>query len=223
MPHPHLLVQPRAGFTWLRLSNPERRNALDVSLGMALRDALSDDLEQPLLLGSADPAMFCSGADLTLPDAERAAVSDLVYDCCELLITRPGPVIAVITGPAVGGGAQIAAAADIRVAGPGARLKFTGPPELNLVIGAWLLPGVVGRGLAMDLVLTGRWIESGEALAAGLLSRVVPDPADAAEAMVASFGALTAVKEVMAAGDLMDRLRAERRANQDAWAIRIGS
>lgn len=223
MPHPHLLVQPRTGFSWLRLSVPERRNALDVGLAMALRDALLADPEQPVLLGSTDPSVFCAGADLTIPDAERAAVSDLIYDCCELLITRPGPVIAVVTGPAVGGGAQLAAAADLRVAGTGARLRFIGPPGMNLVVGAWLLPSLAGRGLAMDLVLTGRWIESDEALAAGLVSRVVPDPVGAAEEMIASLGARTAVKDVMAAGDLLDRLRAERRANQDAWAIRIGS
>ena len=223
MPHPHLLVQPRTGYTWLRLAHPERRNALDVGLAMALRDALSADLEQPVLLGSSDPSVFCAGADLTIPDAERAAVSELVYDCCELLITRPGPVIAVVTGPAVGGGAQLAAAADLRVASHGARLRFTGPPGMDLVVGAWQLPSLVGRGLAMDLVLTGRWIASAEALAAGLVSRMVPDPADVAEEMAASLGARPAVKEVMAVGMLMDRLRAERRANQDAWAIRIGS
>lgn len=223
MPHPHLLVQPRPGFTWIRLAHPERRNALDVGLAMALRDELAVDLARPVLLGSSDPSVFCAGADLTIPDAERAAVSDLVYDCCELLITRPGPVIAVVTGSAVGGGAQVAAAADLRVASDGARLRFTGPPGMDLVVGAWLLPTLVGRGLAMDLALTGRWIESAEALTAGLVNRVVPDPGAVAEEMAASFRARPAVKEVMAAGDLMVRLRAERRANQDAWAIRIGS
>jgi enoyl-CoA hydratase/carnithine racemase len=223
MPHPHLLVQPCTGYTWLRLAHPERRNALDVGLAMALRDALSADLERPVLLGSNDPSVFCAGADLTIPDAERAAVSDLVYDCCELLITRPAPVIAVVSGPAVGGGAQIAAAADLRVAGADARLRFTGPPGMDLVVGAWLLPSLVGRGLAMDLVLTGRWISSAAALAAGLVNRVASDPAGVAEEMLASLGTRTAAKEVMAAGDLMDRLRAERRANRDAWAIRIGS
>jgi enoyl-CoA hydratase len=223
MPHPHLLVQPRTGYSWLRLSRPGRRNALDVGLAMALRDELSADLEQPVLLGSTDPSVFCAGADLMIPDAERAAVSDLVYDCCELLITRPGPVIAVVTGPAVGGGAQLAAAADLRVAGDGARLRFTGPPGMDLVVGAWLLPSLVGRGLATDLVLTGRWIEAAEALATGLVSRVASDPSGAAEEMVAALGTRAALKEVLAAGDLLDRLRAERRANQDAWAIRIGS
>jgi len=103
-------------------------------------------------------------------------VSDLVYDCCETIITRPGPVIAVLTGPAVGGGAQLAAASDLRIAGPGARLRWTGPPGLDLAVGAWLLPDLVGRAAAMDLVLTGRWLEAAEALALGLVNRVCDDP-----------------------------------------------
>lgn len=60
----------------------------------------------------------------------------LVYNCCETIITRPGPVIAVLTGPAVGGGAQLAAASDLRIAGPAARLRWTGPPGLDLAVGA---------------------------------------------------------------------------------------
>jgi hypothetical protein len=99
MPHPHLIIENGpAGSRWLRLSRPERRNALDVSLTLAVRDALAADPSVPVLLGSADPQVFCAGADLTISDAERAAVSDLIYDCCETIITRPGPVIAVLTG-----------------------------------------------------------------------------------------------------------------------------
>ena len=119
MPHPHLAVETSsAGYRWLRLSRPERRNALDVGLLRAVTDSLAAEPEVPVLLASADPRAFCAGADLTIPAAERAAVSDLVYDCCETIVTRPGPVIAVLTGPAVGGGAQLAAASDLRIAGP---------------------------------------------------------------------------------------------------------
>ena len=102
--------------------------------------------------------MFCAGADLTITDAERAAVSDLVYECCETIITRPGPVIAVLTGPAAGGGAQLGDAAGI------------------------------AAGIAADLAGTGTG--AGEC----------------------------GIKAVMAAGGLLDRLRAERSANRSAWA-----
>jgi enoyl-CoA hydratase/carnithine racemase len=174
-----------------------------------------------VLLGSSDPQVFCAGADLTVTDAERASVSDLVYDCCETIITRPGPVIAVVTGPAVGGGAQLAAAADVRIAGPDARLRWTGPPGVDLVVGAWLLPSLVGRGLAIDLVLTGRWIASDEALTAGLVNRVAQDPEPTAAEIAAGLTTRPAIKKVMATGDLLDRLQAERLVNQAAWAGQI--
>jgi enoyl-CoA hydratase len=222
MPHPHLLVQTLAGDTgtWLRLSRPERRNALDASLARALRDALAGlEPARPALLGSTDPRVFCAGADLTISDTERAEVSDLVYDCCEIIITRPGPVIAVLTGAAVGGGAQFAAAADLRIASAAARLRWTGPPGMDLVVGAWILPDLVGRGVAMDLVLTGRWLDSTEALARGLVHRITETPEQDAEALLPLSSA--PVKQVIGDATLLDRLTAESLANQAAWAARL--
>jgi enoyl-CoA hydratase/carnithine racemase len=222
MPHPHLMVEHGpAGCRWLRLARPERRNALDADLMAAVRDALAAEPQMPVLLGSADPRVFCAGADLTISDAERATVSDLIYDCCEIMITRPGPVIAVVTGAAVGGGAQLAAASDLRIAGPAARLRWIGPPGPDLAVGAWLLPDLVGRGTAMELVLAGRWVEAAEALALGLVNQVEDEPERAAEQTAASLaarGAGAGAKAVMAAGGLLDRLRAEREVNRSAWA-----
>ena len=88
-------------------------------------------------------------------------------------------------------------------------------------MGAWLLPELVGRGAAMDLVLTGRWLEAAEALALGLLNHVSEDPERLASQLAADLAARgvgTGVKAIMAAGGLMDRLRAERAANRSAWA-----
>jgi len=228
MPHPHLTVETSpAGYRWLRLARPERRNALDVSLLRAVTDSLAAEPGVPVVLGSADPQVFCAGADLTISAAERAAVSDLVYDCCETIVTRPGPVIAVLTGPAVGGGAQLAAASDLRIASPAARLRWTGPPGLELAVGAWLLPDLVGRGTAMDLVLTGRWVEAAEAVTLGLVNRVCDDPERVAAEVAtdlarrsagAGADAAAGAKAVMAAGGLLDRMRAERAANRLAWA-----
>ena len=99
MPHPKLLVEHHpAGYRWLRLARPERRNALDPGLMAAVRDTLAAEPGTPVVLGSTDPRVFCAGADLTISDAERSVVSDLVYDCCQAIVTRPGPVIA---GPLV--------------------------------------------------------------------------------------------------------------------------
>jgi len=88
-------------------------------------------------------------------------------------------------------------------------------------VGAWLLPDLVGRATAMDLVLTGRWLEAAEALALGLVNRVCDDPEPVAAALAADLadrGAGAGVKAVMAAGGVLDRLRAERAANRSAWA-----
>jgi enoyl-CoA hydratase len=222
MRHPQLLVEDHpAGYRWLRLDRPERRNALDPGLMAAVRDALAAEPGTLAVLGSTDPQVFSAGADLTISDAERAVVSDLVYDCCQTIVTRPGPVIAVITGAAVGGGAQLAAAADFRIAGPRARLRWIGPPGLDLAVGAWVLPDLVGRGAALDLVLTGRWVAAAEALALGLVHQVTGDPESAAGKLagdLAARGIGAGVKPVMAAGGLLDRLRAEREVNRVAWA-----
>jgi enoyl-CoA hydratase/carnithine racemase len=233
--HPQLMIERSpAGYRWLRLARPERRNALDVDLAVAVRDAIAAEPEMPVLLGSADPQVFCAGADLSISDSERSVISDLIYDCCQTMVTRPGPVISVITGAAVGGGAQLAAASDLRIAGPGARLRWIGPrqdaprgtrqateADPELAVGAWLLPDLVGRGTAMDLVLTGRWVEAAEALALGLVNRVSDAPERDAEQIasdLAARGAAAGVKAVMADGGLLDRLRAEREVNRAAWA-----
>src|SRR5215472_15252964 len=190
MPHPHLRVERSpAGYRRLLLSRPQRHNALDAGLAGALRDALAEDQVEPVVLGSTDPLMFCAGADLTVADADRAVVSDLLYECYEVMITRPGPVIAAVGGPAVGGGAQLAAAADVRIAGPAARLRWTGPPGRDLAVGAWLLPDLIGRGAALDLVLTGRWVEAAEALALGLVNQIDDDPERAAEQIAEGLAA----------------------------------
>ena len=223
-PHPHLRVERRpAGYRLLLLSRPQRHNALDVELARALRDAIAADPSAPLVLGSTDPRAFCAGADLTIPDAARAMVSDLFYECCEILITRPGPVIAAVGGPAAGGGAQLAAAADVRIAGPAARLRWTGPPGMDLAVGAWILPDLVGRATALDLIMTARWVDATEALSLGLVSDVVAEPLTAAADLAGDLaargpGPLARAKPIMAVGGLLDRLRAEHQANQSAWA-----
>jgi enoyl-CoA hydratase/carnithine racemase len=224
MPHPHLVVEHcPAGYRRILIDRPELRNALDAGLAGALRDSLAGDPATPVVLASADPRAFCAGADLTVPDAQRAIVSDVLYECYEIMITRPGPVIAALAGPAVGGGAQLAAAADLRIAGPGARLRWTGPPGRDLVVGAWILPELIGRGPAMELLMTGRWVTAAEALALGLVNRIDDDPARAADGLAAELAARTggqaaSVKTIAAMGGLLDRLRAEKQANRSAWA-----
>jgi enoyl-CoA hydratase len=223
MPHPHLRVERNpAGYRRLLLSRPRQHNALDVGLARALRDAFAEDLPDPVVLGSTEPLVFCAGADLTMSDADLAIVSDLLYDCYEIMVPRPGPVIAAVGGPAVGGGAQLAAAADLRIAGPSARLRFAGPPGFALAVGAWVLPDLVSRGRALDLITTARWVDAAEALSLGLVSQVTPEPLQAAaglaEDLLARGPGSAAKAKMITAGGLLDRLRAEHRANRSAWA-----
>jgi enoyl-CoA hydratase len=224
MPHPFVLVERgAAGYVRVLLARPERRNALDIGMTRALLDAFYAERNAPVLIESADPGVFCAGADLTVPEVDRAEVSDLLYDLYEVIVTRPGPVIAVVGGPAVGGGAQLAGAADLRIAGPGGRFRWTGPPGRGLAVGAWLLPSLVGRGAAMELTMTGRWVESAEALRIGLVNRVDEEPGQLAAVLARGLlergaDAVGAVKLIASADGLLDRLHAERAANRAAWA-----
>jgi enoyl-CoA hydratase/carnithine racemase len=223
MLHPSVLLEPNpAGYLRVLLARPDRRNALDAGMVSALVDAFKSDDDTPVLIESADPRMFCAGADLTVPEDRRAEVSDLLYACYEIMITRPGPIIAVVSGPAVGGGAQLAAAADLRVAGPGARFRWVGPAGRGLAVGVWVLPELVGRGAALDLTMTGRWVMATEALQLGLVSRLADQPglvaAELAESLLTDgAGTVSRIKRVALAGGLLDRLRAERAANRAAW------
>ena len=224
MTHPRLRAErtPR-GFRRLLLTCPERHNPLDAALARALRDAFAEDRGELVVLGSTGRNVFCAGADMTISETERAEVSGLLYECLEIMITRPGPVIAAVAGPAVAGGAQLATAADLRIAGPAARFRWIGPPGRDLAVGAWVLPDLVGRGRAAELAMTGRWVDAAEALALGLVNRVDPEPLPAAEELAAKLaaggaGSLARIKVITATGGLLDRLHAERRANQEAWA-----
>jgi enoyl-CoA hydratase len=224
MPHPFVLVTPSpAGYLRVLLARPERRNALDTGMTRALLEAFNTERNSPVLLESASPGVFCAGADLSVTEAHRSEVSDLLYQLYEVMVTRPGPVIAVVTGPAVGGGAQLAGAADLRIGSPGARFRWMGPPGRGLAVGAWLLPGLVGRGTALELTMTGRWVEAAEALRIGLVNRVDDEPSQLAAVLaegLAERGADTPgkVKLIASADGLLDRLHAERAANRAAWA-----
>ena len=211
-----------SGYLRVRLARPDRRNALDAGMTRALLDIVRADPAVLLLIESTDPAAFCAGADLTVPDRERAEVSDLLYQCYEAMVTRPGPVIAVVEGPAVGGGAQLAGAADLRIVGPRGRFRWVGPPGRDLAVGAWLLPDLIGRGAALELALTGRWVEAAEAQQLGLANLVVDEPGKVAAKLARGLlargaGATGNVKLIASAGGLLERLRAEREANRAAW------
>jgi enoyl-CoA hydratase/carnithine racemase len=208
----------------IRFDAPAVRNAIDEQTAVALDRALAADPQAVAVLGSTDPGIFCAGADLTVDDDERRQLSDRLYQCYRTMVTRPGPVIAVVQGPAVGGGAQLTAAADLRVAGPAARWRWVGPGH-GLAVGAWVLPDLVGRGRALDLLLSSRWVDAAEAAAIGLAPAAESDPWASAARLVEQVSgldvdAIRRVKQITANPGLLAALQAERDGNA-GWDGRV--
>lgn len=209
---------PRPGVLLLRLARPEKRNALNPALVEALIEALRDPDARAVVLSSADPAGFCAGADLSLPDAARAAVSERLYALYAAMVSHRAPIIAAVGGPAVGGGAQLAVAADIRIGSPAARIRFVGPAH-GLAVGTWALPSLVGRGRALELCLSMRDVGADEALAIGLLDRRADDAEAAALDLATHIATLDppAVARLKGAvrdsAGLLGALEAERAGN----------
>lgn len=178
-----------SGVRTLALDRPARRNALDLATVQALRGELARPGARAIVLASATEAIFCAGADLSIDDGERAEVSRGLYALYEEIVAAPVPVLAALGGAAVGGGAQLAVAADLRVAGRGAWIRFVGPGH-GLAVGAWALPSLVGRGRAIDLCLSGRRVDAQEAHAIGLVERLADDPLEAAQKLATEWAAL---------------------------------
>ena len=218
-----LIDRPAEDVLRLRLNRPARLNAINTPLVEALNAAFDGVDARAVVLDSSTPRAFCAGADLDLEDAERARVSDLLYELYEKMVQLPIPIVAAINGNAVGGGAQLAIAGDLRVAGPLAVLRVAGPGH-GLAVAAWALPSLVGRGRALDLCLAMREVGAEEALAIGLVDRLEENPSEAAIDLASAFARLDPaaagrVKRVVttASGNL-DALREERAGNREAWS-----
>ena len=215
--------EPAEGVLRLRLDRPAKRNAVDRELAEALVEAFGSSDAKVVILGSSGPEAYCAGLDLSLEPAERVAVSDLLYETYERMLPSPAPIVASI--PGIGGGAQLAIAADLRVAGPTAQIRFAGPGH-GLAVGAWGLGSLVGRGRAMDLCLSMRPVSADEAAAIGLVDRVAHDPdAEALELATRlvrlDARAVARVKRLVTSDGLLEALRRERRDNLSTWSGEI--
>lgn len=177
-----LLRERRDEIEIITLNRAEKRNALSLELVRALHAALDElwldrALRAVVLQGAGDH--FMAGADIAqLRERGRDEALDSINGSLFMRVEElPVPVIAAVKGYTVGGGCELALAADLRVAGRSARL---GQPEVGLGIipgagGTHRLPRVVGLGRAKELILTGRIVDAQEALAMGLVNRVVDD------------------------------------------------
>ncbi|MEQ4618438.1 MAG: enoyl-CoA hydratase [Corticimicrobacter sp.] len=173
-------VRGRVGI--LTLNRPKALNALndDVmdALGVALLEFDADDDIGAIVITGSEKA-FAAGADITVMkdlNYVEALRSDFITRNWETIRRVRKPVIAAVSGYALGGGCELAMMCDIIIAGDNARF---GQPEIKLGImpgagGSQRLPRAVGKSKAMDLVLTARMMDAAEAERAGLVSRVVP-------------------------------------------------
>jgi enoyl-CoA hydratase/carnithine racemase len=222
-----ITLETTDGIGTIRLNRPPV-NALNDQvtdeLAEAARAAAADDVRAVVIYGGEK--VFAGGADITVMAeasyAEMAARGARLQGAVNLLAALGKPVVAAITGYALGGGMEVALAADFRVAGERARL---GQPEILLGVipgagGTQRLPRLIGPAKAKDLIFSGRLVNADEALRIGLVDQVVPD-ADvysAAVGMVQRYAsgpalALRAAKQAIDTGlgvDLATGLEIER-------------
>jgi len=174
-----VLVEIAGGVGTLTLNRPEKLNAFDRALCDELTDALrmlaqSDGVRAIVITGAG--RAFCAGADLAVLEADGPALVAAGKDVALAIRGAPQPVLAVVNGPAAGGGANLALACDYRIASDQASIGQVFH-QLGLVPdwgGSFFLPRLVGTSKALELVWSARMVPAVEALVLGLFDRVVP-------------------------------------------------
>ncbi|ANM28847.1 hypothetical protein ABI59_03340 [Acidobacteria bacterium Mor1] len=169
---------------WITIDRPKKLNALNRQtvgeIACAVEKANADDGVGVLVLTGSGEKAFVAGADIaemSALDATRGQeFSRFLHASLDRVERSPKPVIAAINGFALGGGCELAQACHVRICSDNARF---GQPEVNLGLipgagGSQRLPRIVGRGRALDLILSGEMIGAEEALRIGLVTKVVP-------------------------------------------------
>jgi enoyl-CoA hydratase len=185
----------------ITVNRPDKLNALNdatmAELGQAIEQVRTDRSVAGIVVTGAGRA-FIAGADISELKAKSAAeiyaLARRGQEVFRRFETSPKPVIAAINGFALGGGCELAMACHVRIAAESA--KF-GQPEVKLGItpgygGTQRLTRLVGRGRALQLLLTGEMIDANEAYRIGLVNRVVPTGEQAVEAARAMIGQMLA-------------------------------
>lgn len=193
----HVTVETASGVATIRVDRPPM-NALDTAVQAGLAAAAAEvteraDVRAVVIYGG--PKVFAAGADVKEMagwDYQTMVLrSQALQDSFTAVARIPKPTIAAVTGYALGGGLELALAADLRVCGDNAKL---GLPEILLGIipgagGTQRLPRLIGSARAKDLILTGRFVGAAEAKSIGLVDRVVA-PDDVLTEAVALAGQL---------------------------------
>ena len=189
-----VLVTRDGHIATVALNNPARLNALNklmwVALGAAMHELSADDTLRCVVLRGAGDKAFAAGADIAEFASERAdarqakSYGEIIHATMQAVARCRHPVVALIKGACVGGGLEIAAMCDLRICGVSSRF---GVPikNLGLTMGYGELQGLlalVGRAVALEILLEGRVFDAAEALHKRLVNRVVPDDDVEAEA-----------------------------------------
>lgn len=214
MTYESILFAVEDGVATLTLNRPEKLNAYTTEMGEeavdAFRRARADDAVRAVILTGAGRG-FCAGVDLEHLKAHRAGASagkgpklgeeDFLTALPLELLQYPKPVIAAINGAAIGVGVTMVLPCDVRLAAASAKLGVTFA-KLGLLPGlgsTHLLPRLVGRAKALELVLSARVIPAAEAAEIGLVNRVVPDDQLLPEARALAAQMAQCAPEVLAA------------------------
>jgi enoyl-CoA hydratase len=235
MSYETLLTETRGAVALITLNRPKALNALNSIVMAELTEALSafgkNEAIGAIVLTGSEKA-FAAGADIKEMqgiDFVEAYVNDFISGWEAIAATRK-PMIAAVSGFALGGGCELAMMCDFIIASETA--KF-GQPEITLGVipgmgGSQRLTRAVGKAKAMDMVMTGRMMDAAEAERAGLVSRIVSperliDDAVEAAAKIASFprAAVLMAKEAISRsfeGTLAEGLRFERRLFHSLFA-----
>lgn len=184
MPYTTLLTELRDGILTVTVNRPDKLNALNdqviAELGQVAAEALAGDQIKGVILTGSGAKSFVAGADISelssqspMLGKERSLAGQAVFRRFEALRK---PVIAAVNGFCLGGGCELAMACHLRFAAENARF---GQPEVKLGIGPGYgatvrLPRLIGRGRAIELLLTGAMIDAQEAWRLGLVNRVFP-------------------------------------------------
>jgi len=179
-----VIYEKQGNIGYITLSRPQALNAYNIQMRDELYqilEAIRDDSEvRVAVLKGAGEKAFCAGADLseflTAPSPVAAREARWARDIWGLFLSITKPFIAAVHGFVIGSGVEMALCCDIRLAAANARFCL---PEVGLGIipaagGTQTLPRVVGKADALDMLLTGRWVDAEEALRMRLVTRVVP-------------------------------------------------
>lgn len=183
----YLNVQIEDAICTISINRPDKLNALNVAVIEELRSVFTkiqdhQEIKGVILTGEGEKA-FAAGADIAeiaeLNDLRARKFAENGQEVFTLIENCPKPVIAAVNGFALGGGCELAMACHFRIAS--ANAKF-GQPEVNLGLipgygGTQRLTTLIGRGRAMELMMTGDMLTAQEALTLGLVNHVLPDKA----------------------------------------------